>query len=71
MKIVGKLISIQLIQKYYTKLDKVIRYGGSRNESSLRKPFQDLLEQYADSVLRRLPSMDGMGQAFDGITFGV
>jgi len=40
-------MSIQLIQKYYTEIDKVIRYGGSRNESSLRKPFQDLLEQYA------------------------
>ena len=40
-------MSIQLIQKYYTEIDKIIRYGGSRNESSLRKPFQDLLEQYA------------------------
>ena len=40
-------MSIQLIQKYYADVDKIIRYGGSRNESSLRKPFQDLLEQYA------------------------
>ncbi len=40
-------MSIQLIQKYYAEVDKIIRYGGSRNESSLRKPFQDLLEQYA------------------------
>ena len=40
-------MSIQLIQKYYTEIDKIIRYGGSRNESSLRKPFQDLLEGYA------------------------
>jgi predicted helicase len=39
-------MSIQLIQKYYAEVDKIIRYGGSRNESSLRKPFQDLLEQY-------------------------
>lgn len=29
-------MSIQLIQKYYTEVDKIIRYGGSRNESSLR-----------------------------------
>ena len=28
-------------------MKQIIRYGGSRNESSLRKPFQDLLEQYA------------------------
>jgi hypothetical protein len=42
-------MSIQLIQKYYADVDKIIRYGGSRNESSLRKPFQDLLEQYARS----------------------
>jgi|GEM_PF-4378009 len=40
-------MSIQLIQKYYAEIGRVIRYGGSRNESSLRKPFQDLLEQYA------------------------
>jgi hypothetical protein len=40
-------MSIQLIQQYYAKVEQIIRYGGSRNESSLRKPFQDLLEQYA------------------------
>ena len=40
-------MSIQLIQKYYTEVEQIIRYGGSRNKSSLRKPFQDLLEQYA------------------------
>jgi len=40
-------MSIQLIQQYYSKVEQIIRYGGSRNESSLRKPFQDLLEQYA------------------------
>ena len=42
-------MSIQLIQQYYAKVEQIIRYGGSRNESSLRKPFQDLLEQYARS----------------------
>lgn len=40
-------MSIQLIQQYYAKVEQIIRYGGSRNEGSLRKPFQDLLEQYA------------------------
>ncbi len=40
-------MSIQLIQQYQAKVEQIIRYGGSRNEGSLRKPFQDLLEQYA------------------------
>ena len=42
-------MSIQLIQQYYTKVEKLIQYGGTRNESTLRKAFQDLLEQYARS----------------------
>ena len=42
-------MSIQLIQHYHAKVEKIIRYGGSRNESALRKPFQDLLEVYAAS----------------------
>ncbi len=42
-------MSIQLVQQYYSKVDQMIRYGGTRNESTLRKPFQDLLEQYAHS----------------------
>lgn len=42
-------MSIQLIQQYYANVEKMIRYGGTRNESTLRKPFQDLLEQYARS----------------------
>ena len=42
-------MSIQLIQQYYAKVEQIIRYGGSRNEASVRKPFQDLLEQYARS----------------------
>src|SRR4030066_482369 len=42
-------MSTQLIQQYYAKVDKMIRYSGTRNESTLRKTFQDLLEQYAHS----------------------
>lgn len=40
-------MSIQLIQKYYAEIDRIIRYGRSQIESSLRKPFQDLWEGYA------------------------
>ena len=59
-------MSIQLIQKYYTDVDKIIRYVGSRNESSLWKPkdpticekfntypFADYKEQVID-LLRRV-----------------
>lgn len=42
-------MSVQLIQQYYAKVEKLIQYSGTRNESTLRKAFQDLLEQYAHS----------------------
>jgi predicted helicase len=42
-------MSIQMIQRYYANVNQLIQYGGTRNESTLRKPFQDLLEQYARS----------------------
>ena len=42
-------MSIQLIQQYYANVEKLIRYGGSRNESALRKSFQALLDAYAQS----------------------
>ena len=42
-------MSIQLIQQYYAKVDQIIRYGGARNEKQLRKPFENLLDQYARS----------------------
>lgn len=40
-------MSVQLIQPYHAQVDKIIRYGGSRKETSVRKPFQDMLEAYA------------------------
>lgn len=39
---------IQLINQYYSKLDCIIQYGGSPNETSIRGAFHDLLNQYAD-----------------------
>jgi len=39
-------VTIQLIQQYYTKVEKLIQYGGSKNETSIRSAFQNLLEQY-------------------------
>ena len=34
-------MSVQLIQQYYAKVEQMIRYGGTRNETTLRKPFKD------------------------------
>ncbi len=42
-------MSIQSIQVYRSKVEKIIQYGGSHNESALRKPFQELLDIYAQS----------------------
>ena len=39
---------IQLIQQYHNKVERLIRYG-TRKETTVRKPFMDLLEQYARS----------------------
>ncbi|MDQ3459873.1 MAG: N-6 DNA methylase, partial [Deinococcota bacterium] len=40
-------MSLQLIQQYHARVEKLIQYGGSRNESSIRGAFQWLLESYA------------------------
>lgn len=40
-------MSVQLIQQYHAQVDKIIRYGGTRKETAVRKPFHDLLEHYA------------------------
>ncbi len=40
-------MSRQLIEQYHAQVEKIIRYGGSRKETAVRKPFQDLLEHYA------------------------
>jgi predicted helicase len=41
-------MSITLINRYYTKRDKLIQYGGSKNELSIRDAFKDLLNHYAE-----------------------
>ena len=40
-------MSVQLIQQYHAQVQKIIRYGGSSNEGSVRKAFHDLLEGYS------------------------
>ncbi len=40
-------MSIQLINQYYTKLDRIHKFGGSRNETTVRNAFYNLLNDYA------------------------
>ena len=39
-------MSKQSINKYYTTISEYKRYGGTRNESSIRRAFANLLEEY-------------------------
>jgi predicted helicase len=41
-------MSRQLINQYYTKLERIIQYGGSRNETAIRQAFYALLNEYAN-----------------------
>jgi predicted helicase len=38
-----------LIQNYHTEVEKIIQYGGSRKETSIRVAFQNLLNGYCES----------------------
>lgn len=40
-------MSVQLIQQYHNKVERIIRYGGSRKETAVREPFKELLNHYA------------------------
>ncbi len=42
-------MSRQLIAQYQAKLERLVQYGGSRNETSVRAAFQELLDRYAAS----------------------
>jgi hypothetical protein len=39
-------MSLKLIQEYHHKVQEILQYGGSRNETAIRPAFQRLLEQY-------------------------
>jgi predicted helicase len=41
-------MSKQQINSYYTQLDKLKRYGGSHNETSIRRAFSTLVNSYAE-----------------------
>ena len=37
-----------LIQQYYSKVEKIIQYSGSRKESAIRSAFEDLINGYCE-----------------------
>lgn len=41
-------MSMQQINHYYNQLHKIIQYGGSRNETSVRTAFIHLINSYAE-----------------------
>ncbi len=43
-----------LIQQYYSKVEKIVQYGGSRNESAVRSAFEELINAYCESKNLRL-----------------
>ncbi len=48
-----------LIQQYYARVEKVIQYGGSRNETSVRNAFYSLLNAYCESKnLELVPELE-------------
>jgi hypothetical protein len=52
-------MSIQLINKYYSEIEKLRKFGGSSNESVLRGAFQKLLNEYAQQHnLMLVPELD-------------
>jgi len=40
-------MSLQTISKYYSEVEKYIRFGGTAKESSIRRAFENLLNEYA------------------------
>ncbi len=47
-------MSVQTISKYYTEIEKYIRFGGTAKESSIRRAFENLLDEYAQQQNLRL-----------------
>ena len=52
-------MSLQLISQYQARLERIVRYSGSHNESSVRIAFQELLDRYAAAKnLILIPELD-------------
>jgi predicted helicase len=66
-------MSVQLINQYYTKLARILQFGGSRNETAVRGAFYNLLNEYAHKrdleLVTEIPCMGTKGKPVtpDGI----
>ena len=57
------------IESYYKELEDIIQFGGSDNESSIRKAFQDCLSEYCSNhreILKLIPELAAQGGIPDG-----
>jgi hypothetical protein len=52
-------MSIHLINKYYSEVEKIKRFGGSSKETAVRNAFYNLLNEYAHQKdLFLIPELD-------------
>ena len=52
-------MSLYLIKKFQEQLEKIIQYGGSRNEGAISSAFQNLLNEYCKTKnLLLIPQLD-------------
>lgn len=52
-------MSLKLIQEYHHKVQDILQYGGSRNETAIRPAFQKLLEHYcADKKVELIQELE-------------
>ncbi len=52
-------MSLQLINQFYTRVDRVIQYGGSNKETAVRNEFYNLINQYCEKKnLILVPKLD-------------
>jgi len=50
-------MSIQAINNYYNKISQYKRFGGTRNETSLRRAFANLIEEYLPKNLELIDEL--------------
>ena len=59
-------MSIQIISKYYSEVEKCIRFGGTNKESSISRAFENLLNEYAQKqnllLVAQLPYRTARGK---------
>jgi predicted helicase len=52
-------MSLQLINQYYNRVDRVVQYGGSNKETAVRNEFYQLINQYCEKKnLILVPELD-------------